>query len=808
MTGIDRPLFRRIAALALSAAFAAFGMVGAALAEEAPRVAEAPEIAAEAYAVGDVSGEASGGVFDAFVKAGDCNEGNVDVAASFGSAGFYEEEPSCGEVEGFAEASSEEGAPIESDLSGDIPGADDPVVDEDPAADNGLAIDGAETGADDAPAPSEDSSPQDVRGADEVGGDDAVDSPDDPAESEDAAPTESAVSMSPLLQIEQPNAASAHDATIDTLSDSATPLNVAPTGTWVTENSLTYYRLPDGTNQTGYRQIDGDWYYLDPAANGARATGMQELDANTGAGTVRCLFGDDGKQHFGEALVDGAWCYFDPDHMGAQSRSSFVSLIGVYLAQGPKTVYYGPDGRMIYGELNLNDDWYYLAPNTGARAEAEFVRLDGAHLANGPKTVYYRSDGTMAHGEVRVGDDWYFMDRSSGARVADQLVTLSDGSNAYQGKDGKRVFGEAQVQSSWYYFDPADDGRAVRSRFVDLTGSYLAHGAKTVYYDRFGRMVYGELGLNGNWYYLQPSSGALVKNGFVWLTGSYLNGGAKVVYYGEDGRMAHGDQTVEGKAFHFDPVTGATDSLQYWQWRLAQAPTNGLIPGTDARQSLVDAVNLSVNRFYEGGYAVGFVMMDLSTGKGMALNADSDFYAASTIKGPYVASLYRNTFGSSGAASPYYRNMLDAIADSSNGDYIYLRRQFGTAGFNAFLDRSGVDHAKSERAYPWYSPRDLGKLWLQMGEYFNAAPTGRECANLYTHSYNSSIYYELGGERLVQSKPGWYPTEYPYTSTNDAGIVYAPTGAYMVTVLSNAPVRLDLTRNLIRSLDSLHTGMF
>ena len=622
----------------------------------------------------------------------------------------------------------------------------------------------------------------------------------DAVEGEDIEPEEEHLSPSPT---EPPSTPIVPDAAP---APAALTADAAPAGVWVTENGSTYYRLPDGTNQTGHLQIDGDWYYLDPSANGARATGIREL--NIGEDMAPCLFGTDGRQLFGEALIDGAWCYFDPDRMGAQSRASFVSLTGAYLDHGPKTVYYGSNGHMVYGELNLNSEWYYLAPNTGARAESEFVRLDGAYLANGPKTVYYRSDGTMAHGEVEVDDDWYYMDPSSGAQITDQLVTLSDGSSAYQGKDGKRVFGEVQVQGAWYYFDPANGGRAAQNRFVELTGSYLDHGPKTVYYDRFGRMVYGELGLNGNWYYLRPSSGALVRDGFVWLTGSYLDDGAKVVYYGEDGCMVHGERTVGGKEFHFDPVTGATDALQYWQWCLSQAPTSGLISGTDVRRSLVDAVNLSVNRFYEGGYGVGFVMMDLSTGKGMTLNADSDFYAASTIKGPYVTSLYRNTFGSSSAASPYYRSMLDAISESSNGDYAYLRRQFGTAGFNVFLDRSGVDRSKSERAYPWYSARDLGKLWLQMGEYFNATSVGHECADLYTHSYNSSIYYELGGERPVQSKPGWYPTEYPYTSTNDAGIVYAPTGAYMVTVLSNAPVRLDLTRNLIRSLDNLHAGMF
>ena len=801
MTGIDRALYRRVAALALTASMTALGIAGTAVADEATDACEVvtADVAEVLVVEATPSVDWADDVMGADAVGRDAADAPAEPAAD--EAGEQDVLPEADHEDGSgdvadggapSEAPSEDGDPFfeEVPLDGDGDAdATDLDVDEasTPEATQGA---GVEAGADDLEAAVVEQPCEDV---DEGKAAEAEPEEVPPTALEAAADTPETVAVTeeaPSLQGAQAVVAA----------------DPAPAGTWVTEGGSTYYRLSDGTNQVGHQFIDGAWYYLDPANNGARAVGVREVA--DGTSTLLCLFGTDGKQRFGEAQVNGAWCYFDPDRSGAQSRSAFVSLTGSYLDHGPKTVYYDSDGHMVYGELNLNKGWYYLAPDTGARAEAEFVRLNGSYLDGGPKTVYYRQDGTMAHGEVQVDDDWYYTDPASGAMVSDRLVALGNGDKAYQGKDGKRVMGEAQVQGSWYYFDPEHGGLAARSRFVELTGSYLDHGPKTVYYDRFGRMLYGELNLNGAWHYLQPSSGALVKNGFVWLTGDYLDGGAKVVFYDEDGRMAHGEKTVEGKRFSFDPVTGATDALQYWQWRLAQAPSSGLIPGTDVKRSLVDAVNLSVNRFYEGGYAVGFVMMDLSTGKGMTLNADSDFYAASSIKGPYVASLYRNTFGSSDAEGPYYRTMLDAIADSSNGDYAYLRRQFGTAGFSAFLSRSGVDVDKSEVAYPWYSPRDLGKLWLQMGEYFNATPVGRECADLYTHSYNSSIYYELGAERPVQSKPGWYPTEYPYTSTNDAGIVYAPTGAYMVAVLSNAPVRLDLTQGLIRSLDNLHTGMF
>ncbi len=49
-------------------------------------------------------------------------------------------------------------------------------------------------------------------------------------------------------------------------------------------------------------------------------------------------------------------------------------------------------------------------------------------------------------------------------------------------------------------------------------------------------------------------------------------------------------------------------------------------------QSAVDSVRAD-------GYGAGFVMVDIKTGQGVACNPYGSFYSASTIKGPYVASI-------------------------------------------------------------------------------------------------------------------------------------------------------------------------
>lgn len=57
-----------------------------------------------------------------------------------------------------------------------------------------------------------------------------------------------------------------------------------------------------------YQKIGGAWYYLNPVT-GARKTGWQYLNSNGGK-TV--YYGSDGKMVYGTQYIDGQKYYFDP----------------------------------------------------------------------------------------------------------------------------------------------------------------------------------------------------------------------------------------------------------------------------------------------------------------------------------------------------------------------------------------------------------------------------------------------------------------------------------------------------------------
>lgn len=555
------------------------------------------------------------------------------------------------------------------------------------------------------------------------------------------------------------------DAAADGETASEAALEAALKTGWVNEKGSRYYYDTNGTKLTGSQQIDGAWYYFDPAKDGAMSIGL----VTTGTGdTVTTYYFDSttGKRISGERQIGEDWYYFDPSDNGAMAQDRFVRLTGSYLANGPKTVYYGATGAMTTGEEEVGGSWYYLDPFLGgARAEDRFVTLTGSYLVNGPKTVYY--DGA-----------------------------------------GKMFYGEREVNGDWYYLDPSLGGARAESRFVYLDGAYLANGPKTVYYDADGTMATGERQVNGSWYYLDPvEGGARAESRFVRLDGSYLATGPKLVYYDNAGRMVFGSRAIEGRTFWFDPGSGATDYSGYLRWRINQAGGIGLFGNATAASWALSELDRVVDGFHAQGYYVGYVMMDLTTGKGISLDPDGQYYSASTVKGPYVASLYEKVFGASTNARPYYWDMFNAIRYSDNDEYIYLRNTFGSWPIHQLLADAEVSGSKGDTNYVWYSPRELGKLWIEMFDYFEHGVAGQECANLYGSSLNSAIYQQLGGSYVVRSKPGWYPTEYPYTATNDAGIVYAGSRPYLIVALSNAPQRFDMLGDLVRALDNVHSTL-
>lgn len=222
----------------------------------------------------------------------------------------------------------------------------------------------------------------------------------------------------------------------------------------------------------------------------------------------------------------------------------------------------------------------------------------------------------------------------------------------------------------------------------------------------------------------------------------------------------------------------------------------------------------AIAAFHDAGYDVGFVMYDLPTGKGMAYNADEQFFSASTVKAPFVAFAAQGMVDS-GQASFDEEVVEDVILDgtgimaadgvdrydlqtvmsntivhSDNTGYGLLRERFDQGDFEAWCAAADVDAASWDGEwYPYYSPRDLAKLWLNIGAYL-AEGEGSSAwyANLLRQTDSSFLSEALGDHHQVLSKPGYEIDApcYDMGALNDAGLVLLDADAYVVAIMSDA----------------------
>lgn len=205
------------------------------------------------------------------------------------------------------------------------------------------------------------------------------------------------------------------------------------------------------------------------------------------------------------------------------------------------------------------------------------------------------------------------------------------------------------------------------------------------------------------------------------------------------------------------------------------------------------------------GNDFSFLLADLTDNKGIAYNIDEDFYSASSIKGPYVASLV--------ASDP---DILSDNQESSEIENILLysdntcyERMVNTYGFTPLMDWSdeaGADLEITAYDYTYYSARTLAKLWIRNYEYFTSDTTGKQLAEEFEQPETSSIHETLGDMYTTQSKAGWI-ADPDCNSACDAGIVYADNGPYVLVVMSDLPASLESLDPLVTLLDQLHSYM-
>lgn len=241
----------------------------------------------------------------------------------------------------------------------------------------------------------------------------------------------------------------------------------------------------------------------------------------------------------------------------------------------------------------------------------------------------------------------------------------------------------------------------------------------------------------------------------------------------------------------------------------ASAPgTFSLIEDEDAAplsEEQQESLAAATQNIEGGGYTVGFTLINLNTGKGIAYNLDSRVYGASSFKGPYAAYLCQHLgdndvsypsgseAAGSGVSSSIYSLMQPMILYSDNNAFSSLRNSYDSAGFAEWLNSCGVDsEIMHDTHFPRYSARESALLWLHTYQYLKTnTPTAQNLASLYEQTNVSFIRSGVSddeGVEAVLNKAGWCAGRERFTGLCDAGLIKCTDGTtYLMSTMTNSP---------------------
>lgn len=241
----------------------------------------------------------------------------------------------------------------------------------------------------------------------------------------------------------------------------------------------------------------------------------------------------------------------------------------------------------------------------------------------------------------------------------------------------------------------------------------------------------------------------------------------------------------------------------------ATAPgTFSLIEGEDSTplsEEQQESLAAATQNIEDGGYTVGFTLINLNTGKGIAYNLDSRVYGASSFKGPYAAFLCQHLGDNDasypsgieavgpGVSSSMYSLIQPMILYSDNSAFSSLRNSYDSVGFAEWLNSCGVDsEIMHDTHFPRYSARESALLWLRTYQYLKTnTPTAQNLASLYEQtnvSFIRSGVNDDGEVEAVLNKAGWCAGSERFTGLCDAGLIKCTDGStYLMSTMTNSP---------------------
>lgn len=381
-----------------------------------------------------------------------------------------------------------------------------------------------------------------------------------------------------------------------------------------------------------------------------------------------------------------------------------------------------------------------------------FVR--GSWLSDGNDLYYMKEDGTVTIGRAEIDGKTYYFDQSG--RIADGWFSEA-GQRSYV-KDGKPLTGWQTIDGRKYYFD--ENGIMCRGWLELKEGTY--------YLNRDGSLASGWV-TDGGREYLIDEKGMQVKKSFrsgdeliildPWQNYARLN-------LAEESRMLSEISGYELQCF-------------------------GSAEVSDEKMA---AIRSAAEELSTDGHHVGFVVWIPSVG-GIACNQNRVFYSASTIKGPYVTSLWLEQPSSYEEYPAWYQN---SVMYSDNVSYCALYETYGDDAMKKAADRVNVSPDLFQDYYADLTPSELARLWLYdyaVINYLGFPDDLREC---FEETENAVIRECTGGLR-TQTKAGWLEQE-DGMSAHDAGVVFTDRGPYIIAVMSDQPGDTAVLKKLVTAL--------
>lgn len=232
------------------------------------------------------------------------------------------------------------------------------------------------------------------------------------------------------------------------------------------------------------------------------------------------------------------------------------------------------------------------------------------------------------------------------------------------------------------------------------------------------------------------------------------------------------------------------------------------------KNSAYGQLTQAIGAFEDRGYSISFLLRNLSSGKEFSYDAERDYYPASSIKGPYVASLYQMLVEPGTVPLDDVSELVSlTILYSDNDAYSELREEHDGASFVQWLKEAGV----SERPFvtfedfaTWNYPRictqQLAQMWTHVDAYLNSGTEpAKQLRELLFNREVAPIRDAIASAEVPSvGKAGWMDEEDEEAkatpSATEAGIVYTRQGDLLITLMSDAPAEFEDVLPVINAL--------